>query len=238
MSIAEKLVTVAENQQKVFEAGAKWAEQEKPWLNEWFNDGDTHIWIELCEGRTSPLLRLAVTGTATIDWGDGTAPDVCTGTSSYVMKDVAKHEYAKPGNYIITIKHPVDYIRFLNTNGKAGFFVNSDDSEDVLNDAYRCAVKKIEFAPSTKDSGQFYEMYGLTSIVSTGNPVALNIYNLSGCCNLRVADFSSYTAVPALSRDIFVGTPPDLKIRVPAALYDEWIAATNWVAHASKIVAV
>ena len=59
------------------------------------------------------------------------------------------------------------------------------------------------------------------------------------CYSVRYYDFSQHTSVPTLaSTDAFSGIPADCEIRVPAALYDEWIAATNWATYADKIVAV
>lgn len=59
------------------------------------------------------------------------------------------------------------------------------------------------------------------------------------CISLEYIDFSKHTAVPTLSgTNAFTSTPSGMKIRVPAALYDEWVAATNWSSVASKIVAV
>ena len=51
-----------------------------------------------------------------------------------------------------------------------------------------------------------------------------------------IYDFSSVTAVPVLSASSGLTTIDYVSIIiVPDALYDEWIAATNWVAYASKI---
>jgi hypothetical protein len=56
---------------------------------------------------------------------------------------------------------------------------------------------------------------------------------------MKYYDFTSHTTVPTLvNTNVFNGIPSDCEIRVPAALYDEWIAATNWTGYASKIVAV
>ena len=56
---------------------------------------------------------------------------------------------------------------------------------------------------------------------------------------MSVYDFTKCTAVPALSNaNAFSGIPADCEIRVPAALYDEWIAATNWSTYAANIVGV
>jgi hypothetical protein len=50
-------------------------------------------------------------------------------------------------------------------------------------------------------------------------------------------DFSALEAVPTLSTtNAFANIPSDCKIIVPDALYDEWIAATNWSTYASYII--
>ena len=55
---------------------------------------------------------------------------------------------------------------------------------------------------------------------------------------MKFYDFTSQTAVPTLKNtNAFASIPSDCEIRVPAALYDEWIAATNWSSLADNIVA-
>ena len=54
-----------------------------------------------------------------------------------------------------------------------------------------------------------------------------------------VYDFTRHTAVPTLSNtNAFNNISADCEIRVPAALADEWKAATNWSTYASYIVGV
>jgi hypothetical protein len=70
---------------------------------EWIGDGNTYIWITLSEGRTSPMLGVCPKGTVTVDWGDGTTPDVLTGSSTSTVQWTPTHEYAEPGDYIIKL---------------------------------------------------------------------------------------------------------------------------------------
>ena len=64
-------------------------------------------------------------------------------------------------------------------------------------------------------------------------------YAFSSCYGMAFLDFTSHTSVPTLAnKNAFDSIPSDCEIRVPAALYDEWIAATNWSTYASQIVAV
>lgn len=59
------------------------------------------------------------------------------------------------------------------------------------------------------------------------------------CAACLVYDFSKSEAVPSLAdTTAFSGINYRSQILVPANLYDEWIAATNWATYADKIVAV
>jgi len=59
------------------------------------------------------------------------------------------------------------------------------------------------------------------------------------CKDLSVVDFSRHETIPALKNtNAFNGVSSDLQIRVPAALVDEWKAATNWSTYADYIVGV
>jgi hypothetical protein len=50
-------------------------------------------------------------------------------------------------------------------------------------------------------------------------------------------DFRASKSVPTLEGTfVFNNIPSDCKIVVPDALYDEWIAATNWSSYASYII--
>lgn len=226
----------------------------------WFNDGDTHIWVSMQEGRTSPRLVAYPNGTVTIDWGDGTDPDILTGTSIGVKKETPTHEYAKAGEYVITIK--VDGTLLLKGDSGRIFFTLNAGS-DNRNDAYCCAVQRVEFGENVQlgekvlqngknvrgvilhESLTSIPSYGLsgcaylTTIKVPRSVMSINgkgfAYNYGMCCY----DFSTHAAIPSLSSaDALASIPVDCKIQVPAALYDEWIAATNWATYADNIVAV
>lgn len=87
-----------------------------------------------------------------------------------------------------------------------------------------------------------YLFYNNTSLKKVALPSTLTTINqraFYGCSQLKTVDFSALTSVPTLANtDAFTNIAADCEIKVPAELYDEWIAATNWTAHADKIVAV
>jgi hypothetical protein len=79
----------------------------------------------------------------------------------------------------------------------------------------------------------------LSSIVFPAGVTSIGAYAFHNCHGMKFYDFTQHTAVPTLSAtSAFTNIPSDCEIRVPAALYDEWIAATNWSTYADYIVAV
>lgn len=68
------------------------------------------------------------------------------------------------------------------------------------------------------------------SVASIGN------YAFGNCSILACVDFSKHMEIPSIEAKTFNGIYSDCKIIVPDALYDTWIAATNWSSLASYII--
>ena len=151
------------------------------------DDGKTRIYIRLEEGRTSPMLGVCPNGTVTVDWGDGTTPDILTGTSTTTVKWTPNHAYAAPGEYVIK----------LTVDGTMGFYGNSSSSggsailrysssNDNRNYAYRNSIEQIELGSSVTSiaDNAFYSCYSLSLITIANGVTSIADSAFQGCNSL------------------------------------------------------
>ena len=140
----------------------------------------------------------------------------------------------------------------LTVDGTMGFYGSSSTNQysgilryasgtDTRNRTYQNAVQRVEIGSGVTSIGTyaFNYCYSLASITIPDGVTSINAYVFRDCCGVRYYDFTNHTAVPTLSNtNAFVGIPADCEIRVPAALAEEWKAATNWSTYADYIVGV
>ena len=87
------------------------------------------------------------------------------------------------------------------------------------------------------ESRAFQNCTSLVSIVIPKGVRSIGDYAFSYMNGMACYDFTQCTSVPTLGgTSVFTSIASDCKIVVPDGLYDTWISATNWSAHASKIV--
>lgn len=107
-------------------------------------------------------------------------------------------------------------------------------------DAFRlCQALSISRIPAGITgiiTGVFQGCTGLETLTFEGNISAIGTYSFDGCLKLSKLVFPNNSSVPILhGTNALSGTSSELIIYVPDALYDTWIAATNWATYASKI---
>ena len=158
---------------------------------EWIGDGNTHLWISLAEGRTSPMLGIGVNGTVTVDWGDGSTPDVLTGTSVYTVKWTPNHEYGAAGDYIITLA--VEGQAALQGSAAANsycYILRQSAGVDGRNPAYQSSLRRAEIGNDVLiEAYAFNYCYNLTSVFIPSG-VDIGIYAFCYCYGLTNVIFS------------------------------------------------
>lgn len=155
----------------------------------------------------------------------------------------------------------IDQYAFNNSRGLLSLEIPSGVTAIPAYMAKSCQGLKRVSAPSAKDVGAnaFEQCIALTeisfpavtnvvmnafmscsSLARIALPSVKSIQSgaFYGCSNCLEYDFSECTSIPSLqNKSAFNGINANAKIIVPAALYDKWIAATNWTNYASYIVA-
>ena len=157
------------------------------------DDGKTRIYIRLEEGRTSPMLGVCPNGTVSVDWGDGTTQDTLTGTSETTPQWTPNHEYAAPGDYVIT----------LTVDGAMGFYGFQSQSEysailrysssaDDRNYVYEHSVQKIEVGNGVS----FIATYAFTSCSSLASITIPNSVTNIGSTAFRTCSSLASIIIP------------------------------------------
>lgn len=135
------------------------------------DDGKTRIYIKLVEGRTAPVLGCCPNGTVTVDWGDGTEPDVLTGTSTSTLLFTPAHNYAIPGEYVISLTAPDGEGKTLEITGRNAAsgegLLNYAGNSDNRNAAYKASIQKVEVGErTTLSTYAFANCYGLRCVAT------------------------------------------------------------------------
>ena len=146
--------------------------------------GATEIDVEFVDStRLSPILTIAVKGTASVDWGDGTTPDEVTGTSLSTRQAVP-HTYASIGNYTIKVsKVSGNEYRFYTSNSYAILRKNNNQTE---NQVYTKTIKNVRIGDGiTTINGNCFSYSGIETITipNTITDVSSSVFEY--CYHLR-----------------------------------------------------
>ena len=147
------------------------------------DDGKTRIYIRLEQGRLAPYFGLAVNGTATIEWGDGSTASTVAGDSTSTVINT-QHIYSAPGDYVITIAINGSASLLGTSKGSQILWKNSQVANE--NRCYQNSIQKVELGAGISiGNTAFRACYSLTSITipsgvtSIGNNAFYNCYSLA-----------------------------------------------------------
>ena len=189
-------------------------------------DDKLRIDIELVPETLSPYLCLGVNGTAVVDWGDGTATDTITGSSTSSAYYTPQHTYTAAGKYTITVDITGE-ARILSTTGTNGACriltaTNVAPSYEQQNAVYKSAVVGVHLCSKvTLSAHAFKNLYslsyitfdttrtsidrwfdgcmGLTTLIFPPSATSIGTVamGLSGLCVVSLAKTNSFAAVSA-----------------------------------------
>ena len=147
--------------------------------------GCTEIDVTLDSAHLEPCLCVAVNGTVTVDWGDGSATDTIKGTSWTVLYP-KRHVYVQAGNYTISI------------DGAVAFYSNNSTYPTVLrgqiattgirqnNREYCNCVTAVRVADGSRiDSFAFNCCYSLQSVSIPSSVTNIGRYAFQYCYALQ-----------------------------------------------------
>ena len=147
------------------------------------DDGKTRIYIRLEQGRLAPYFGLAVNGTATIEWGDGSTASTVAGDSTSTVINT-QHIYSAPGDYVITIAINGSASLLGTSKGSQILWKNSQVANE--NRCYQNSIQKVELGAGISiGNTAFRACYSLTSITipsgvtSIVNNAFYNCYSLA-----------------------------------------------------------
>jgi len=148
------------------------------------DDNKTRIYVKIKEFGKSPYLGFAISGTAIVDWGDGTTSTVTgTGTSVYEIIST-QHFYTNVGNYIITISSE-NQIYFLGKSNYGSTILWDNISNQERNRISQNEIYKIELGNNiVLGDGAFKDCGSLISVTMPQNLTSiggfLGAYALKG----------------------------------------------------------
>lgn len=167
-------------------------------------NGTTNIYFSLEEGRTEPYLGVCVNGTIDIDWGDNSATETLTGTSttSRVMK---QHIYSSPGFYVIKLKPQTGSTFSFQSNYNYGGMVlsNNSGSGSTTNRTYQNSISKIELGEGITALGDyaFRDMGGIKCVMIPNNITAASNSTFDCCRGLTHITFPS--SITSITSNLF-----------------------------------
>ena len=217
------------------------------------DDGALRLYIRLQEGRLSPVLGLCPNGTLTVDWGDGSATETMTGSSTSTLVYLG-HTYATAGDYVISVLPSAgNEIGFGQRNDKSTILCKSQDDSADERRVYLNAIYKIEIPDSVTSINEYafdncYNLSSVTipdSVTSIGWSAFDNCYNLSSvtipdsvtsideyafnyCYNLGFIKFTSTTPPTVSNSNAWDGVPTDFIIYVPTGYLNTYKGAANY----------
>ena len=201
--------------------------------------GCTEIDVTLDSAHLDPYLCVAVNGTVTVDWGDGSAADTITGTSWTTLYPT-QHVYAQAGDYTISIDGAVSFYG----NGDyypavlRGYGLTSGDRQrdreycncvtavrvaygsrigtNAFNSCFSLQSLTIPSGVTSISTDAFYNCYSLRSVTIPPNVTRIDDYAFYCCQALRSVTIPA--GVTSISSNAFQNCQALQSVTIPAGV--------------------
>lgn len=163
------------------------------------DDGCTRLYCHFTKGRLHPFIGLLGSGgTATIDWGDGSASST-TASLDDLTANYVNHEYQSEGDYVISIKPNGTYIAI----GSKTLLQKSATSSSGADRVYQSALKKVEIGDKAKIYQSAFDNYPCLQEITIPNTVTtIGNYAFRYCHSL--VSITIPDSVTSLGNSVFV----------------------------------
>ena len=177
--------------------------------------GDTEIDVSFPDSaRLSPIMTIAVNGTITVDWGDGTTADTVTGTS-LTTQEAVPHTYATTGDYMIVVHVVSGSFSFYCTSNYTILRKNTTTNQ---NRVYTNAIQKIRLGNGITSiaSNAFYTCCSLASITIPSGVTSIETNAFSTCYSLTSITIPS--GVTSIASNAFYSCHSLASIIIPSGV--------------------
>ena len=150
------------------------------------SDGALRIYIRLEEGRLSPVLGLCPDGTSTVDWGDGSATETMTGSSTSTLVYLG-HTYTNAGDYVISVTPSAgSKIGFGQRDNSSTLLCKSQTDSATERRVYLDTIYKVEIPDGVTSIGVFVFCYctSLSSVTIPDSVTSIGSYAFQNCFSL------------------------------------------------------
>lgn len=172
--------------------------------------GKTEVDITVSGTYFSPTLRICPKGTATINWGDGSAEETLTGTSLTTGKSL-NHTYSNIGNYTITIDATSGELALGGHGGSGGVapLISSSGtgSQDNLARAYSNMIIAVRMGRNTCLSNYAFANCGsMKSITIPPKQETQSVYICNGTYVFSQCTSLMFASLTGAWGGVYIGT--------------------------------
>lgn len=189
-------------------------------------DGNLHIYLYI-KNYLSPCICFGLNGSATVDWGDGTATDRISSTTIDYLQ-TARHTYEKNGFYHVSISYGSGTQIKIFSIYTTSSFVWKNVATFAIDATYCNSVRCIELGKNIElGEKAFLYMTSLEKIYINSNVSAIKINDFNYCYSMADIYFLNSTPPSFESSKLWDYFPDGCKVHVPKGSLYAYQTATN-----------